>query len=60
MPILGSTLMAPSLSSAYIVPHRDTSFGLGSPHVLRAFKRPYEYNHLRKFPQQPAEKKNIV
>jgi hypothetical protein len=29
------------------VPHRDTSFGLDSPHVLRAFKRRYEYNHLR-------------
>lgn len=39
------------------VPHRDTSFGLGSPHVLRAFKRRYEYNHLRNL-RSSQQKKN--
>lgn len=43
--------------SAYLSRVGIPLLALGSPHVLRAFKRRYEYNHLRNLRKEPAEKK---
>jgi hypothetical protein len=57
MPIFGPTLMAPSLSTAYMSRIAILLLAWVRLMFIRAFKRRYEYNHLRNFRSGQAEKK---